>query len=73
MNDDTNENYKHMFYCLKDLLTLDKRFGANEASTLTIYQRNYAYLDAEDVIYFINKLRDTLGNPKGISFHYRML
>jgi hypothetical protein len=65
--------YRTIFNTLEKVLTESDRFTVNANSIIEIFQSNYLYADVEDVIYFINCMRDTLPDPEKVNFDYRVI
>lgn len=70
---ETNVAYKELFDSLEKVLVHNDRFKISNEALITIFQRNYIYMDAEDVIYFVNSVRDAIGHHDGMIFDYRIL
>lgn len=70
---ETNMAYKNLFESLEKVLVHGDRFNVSNEALITIFQRNYLYIDAEDVIYFINSVKEVNGNLSGMKFDYRIM
>ena len=70
---ETNVAYKEIFDSLENVLVHDDRFKISNEALNTIFRRNYLYMDAEDLIYFVNSFRNAIGNQDGMIIDYRIM